>query len=48
MAQTIENMNKDLSQQEKKAKLIKASELVRKESMVINSEFAKIENDPEV
>jgi len=42
----IENMNQILRQNEKKQNLMKASMLVRKESMKINAEFAKTEHDP--
>ena len=43
---SIENMNKKLQQQERKDRIIKASKLVRKESMVVNSEFSKVEYEP--
>jgi len=43
---SIENMNKELQQQERKARFIRASKLVRRESMIINSEFSKVEYDP--
>jgi len=43
---SIENMNKRLQQQELKDKLTKASKLVRRESMIVNSEFSKVEYDP--
>ena len=43
---SIENMNKRLQQQERKDKITKASKLVRKESMIVNSEFSKVEYDP--
>ena len=44
---SIQNMNKGIYEQERMAKLIKISKRVRKESMVINSEFSKVEYDPE-
>ena len=44
---SIQNMNRGIYEQERKAKLIKISKRVRKESMVINSEFSKVEYDPE-
>lgn len=43
---SIENMNKKLQQQERKDKFIRVSKLVRKESMVVNSEFSKVEYEP--
>ena len=43
---SIENMNKKLQQQERKEKFIRVSKLVRKESMVVNSEFSKVEYEP--
>lgn len=43
---SIENMNKKLQQQERKDKFIRVSKLVRKESMIINSEFSKVEYEP--
>lgn len=43
---SIENMNKKLQQQERKDRLIRASKLVRKESMIVNSEFSKVEYEP--
>jgi metal-responsive CopG/Arc/MetJ family transcriptional regulator len=43
---SIENMNKQLQQEERKDKFIRISNLVRKESMVVNSEFSKVEHEP--
>jgi len=43
---SIENMNKQLQQEERKNKFIRISNLVRKESMVVNSEFSKVEHEP--
>ena len=43
---SIENMNKKLQQQERKDRIIRASKLVRKESMIVNSEFSKVEYEP--
>jgi len=43
---SIENMNKQLQQEERKDKFIRISKLVRKESMVVNSEFSKVEHEP--
>ena len=40
---SIESMNKKLQQQERKEMFIRVSKLVSKESMLINSEFAKVE-----
>jgi metal-responsive CopG/Arc/MetJ family transcriptional regulator len=45
---SIENMNKRLQKEESRAKLIATSKRVRKESMIINSEFSKVEHDPEI
>ena len=39
-------MNKKLQQQERKDRIIRASKLVRKESMIVNSEFSKVEYEP--
>jgi len=44
--QSIENMNKKLQQKERKDRLIKASKLVRKESIIVNAEFSKVEYEP--
>ena len=43
---SIENMNRKLQQQERKDRVIRASKLVRKESMVVNTEFSKVEYEP--
>ncbi|MBS0185093.1 MAG: CopG family transcriptional regulator [Proteobacteria bacterium] len=43
----IEEMNKTLCKKEKISRLARASQLVRQNSMIINSEFAEIEDDPE-
>ena len=43
---SIENMNEKLQQQERKDRLVRASKLVRKESMIVNSEFSKVEYEP--
>jgi metal-responsive CopG/Arc/MetJ family transcriptional regulator len=43
---SIENMNKKLQQQERKDRFFKVSKLVRKESMIVNSEFSKVECEP--
>lgn len=43
---SIENMNKKLQQQERKSQFIRVSKLVRRESMIVNAEFAKVEYDP--
>ena len=45
--QSIEAMNKGIYEQERKARLIRVSKQVRKESMAINAEFSKVEYDPE-
>lgn len=44
---SIENMNKKINEQERVNRLVQASKRVRKESMIINSEFSKVEYDPE-
>ncbi len=44
---TIEERDKTFYKKEKELKLIKASQMVRKNSMTINSEFSEIEHDPE-
>jgi predicted transcriptional regulator len=44
--ESIERMNRRIRENEKKARLIEASRRVRKESMLVNSEFAQIEHDP--
>ena len=43
---SIENMNKKLQQQERKDRFFRVSNLVRKESMIVNSEFSKVEHEP--
>jgi metal-responsive CopG/Arc/MetJ family transcriptional regulator len=43
---SIENMNKKLQQQERKDRFFRVSNLVRKESMIVNSEFSKVEYEP--
>jgi len=43
---SIKNMNNKLYQQERKERFIRVSKLVRKESMIINSEFSKVEYEP--
>ena len=43
----IEHMNAEITRQQQKQRLIKASLRVRKESMRINAEFSRIEHDPE-
>ncbi|MBA3812948.1 MAG: CopG family transcriptional regulator [Alphaproteobacteria bacterium] len=43
----IIEMNADVQEQTRKQRLMAASQLVRKESMKINAEFAAIEDDPE-
>lgn len=42
----LETLNREMRKQEKKAKLRKASQRVRKESMKVNAVFSAIENDP--
>jgi hypothetical protein len=37
-----------MQEEESRANLIETSKRVRKESMVINSEFSKVEHDPEI
>lgn len=44
---SIATMNKLLKKEELKAKFVKTSKLVRKESMLVNSEFSKTEYDSE-
>lgn len=43
----ILEMNDDVQENERKKRLMVASQLVRQESRKINAEFAEIENDPE-
>lgn len=43
---SIENMNEQLQQQEHENKFIRVSKLVRNESMIVNSEFSKVEYEP--
>jgi metal-responsive CopG/Arc/MetJ family transcriptional regulator len=43
----IEDMNQKMYEKERQNKLIRASQLTRKESMLVNSEFSEVENDPE-
>jgi metal-responsive CopG/Arc/MetJ family transcriptional regulator len=42
----IQHMNEEISAQERKHKLTKASLRVRAESMRVNAEFSRIEHDP--
>lgn len=44
---SIEYMNKKINEQERVSRLAESSKRVRKESMVINLEFSKVEYDPE-
>lgn len=44
---SIENMNKNLYELERKEKLFAINMRTRKESIKINSEFSDIEHDPE-
>ena len=44
---SIEHMNKEIKENERKKRLIEVSKRVRKESMLVNSEFSQIEYDPE-
>ncbi len=44
---SIEQMNKIIHEKERAARLIKASQKVRANSMIVNAEFDKIEHDPE-
>jgi hypothetical protein len=46
--EAIKRMNAETAKSERTKQLIKASQLVRKESMIINKEFSEIEQDPEV
>lgn len=43
----ILEMNQEVEARERKQKLMAASQLVRQESMKVNTEFEAIENDPE-
>ncbi len=45
---SIESMNKRMQEEESRANLIETSKRVRKESMIINSEFSKVDHDPEI
>ncbi len=45
---SIESMNKRMQEEESRANLIETSKRVRKESMIINSEFSKADHDPEI
>jgi predicted transcriptional regulator len=44
---SIEYMNMEIQENERKDRLIEASKRVRKESMLVNSEFSQVEYDPE-
>lgn len=44
----ILEMNHDVQENERKQRIMAASQRVRQESMKINTEFAAIENDPKV
>ena len=41
----IESMNKTMQAQERRQRLMSASQRVREESMVVNAEFAVVEQD---
>jgi predicted transcriptional regulator len=43
----IEHMNEEVLKQERKEKLMHASLKVRKESLLVNAQFSRIEYDPE-
>jgi len=43
---SIEAMNTNIQENERKNRLAEVSKRVREESMSVNSEFARIENDP--
>ena len=43
----IQHLNQEMKNHERRQQLIKASLRVRGESMKINAEFSRIENDPE-
>jgi metal-responsive CopG/Arc/MetJ family transcriptional regulator len=43
----IEHMNQEIKNKQRAEKLQKLSLRIRKESMLINKEFSKIEHDPE-
>lgn len=45
--EAIERMNAQADQAQRSAQLKRASQLVRKESIKINTEFSEIEQDPE-
>jgi metal-responsive CopG/Arc/MetJ family transcriptional regulator len=45
--QAIETMNRKTINKERYDRLVKVSQRVRKESMVVNAEFDEFENDPE-
>lgn len=44
--QALENMNNQISKNEKYARLLHLSKVVRDESMIINKEFEEIEHEP--
>lgn len=44
--QALENLNNQISKNEKYARLLHLSNLVRDESMIINKEFEEIEYEP--
>lgn len=46
--EAIIRMNAEAEKIERTKQLIKASQLVRQESMIINKEFDEIEQDPEI
>jgi len=45
--QALERMNREVATQNRAARLAQASKKVRRESMRINAEFARIEREPD-
>jgi len=46
LRQAILSMNRKIKEDNRRARIIKLSRRVRKESMRVNAEFSQVENDP--
>ncbi len=47
LREAIVSMNSKVKQEKRRARMMKLSRRVRKESMRVNSEFSGVENDPD-
>ncbi len=46
LRQAIQSMNSKVKEERRRARIMKLSKRVRKESMRVNAEFSEVENDP--